>query len=328
MRWPPFLFIAVCGIAAWLWIDRSYAVATPAAGGPRQLAAAGCTPPQPSEDAAMVFAGFYEGPGVSTVRLRASRRQEDTTSVVDVEIAPGFAPVYLLLTSATPVVVRLSGWTRRLERVVLLADDDVPMGIVGAPAEIVTFASRRQCRMQAEFLYRPDQFQDRAQLSLIVRRPQPPDLSEEERRRRPRYRLPDAVGGAYEPRLLTVAAGQVRATSFAPHERTTATGDDPIGRIETEFSPAGVVAIDPAQLISNVGAERYRVLPEWAGLAQLLREGKIRRRGSSDVYEVLVPIELPANLSGAHRVTFEVRPGVAWPGGDPGHSVVRRGAGF
>ncbi|MEA3028859.1 MAG: hypothetical protein QOG13_184 [Sphingomonadales bacterium] len=316
------LFVAAILLLAggWAYVDRSYAVAIPASGGPFLRRAEGCTPPQPGEEAAMAFAGFHEGPAASTVRLASSRGQEAETSVVDVRIAAGTGPIYLLMTSGTPVVVRLSGWTRRLERVVLLADGDVPMGVVGAPADIVTFASRHDCRVLAEHFYHPDQYQARFELAGIVRRPRRPETPA-----MLRYRMPDALGGAYEPRLLTISGSGVGATSYEANERDPGLAE--WEEIASRFMPAGVTEIDPGQVISNARAAPYRVLPGWAGLAQLVREGKIRLRGSEH-YQVLAQIDIPVGLAGAQAVTFEVMPRIPWPRGDPGHSIVRRAAGF
>jgi hypothetical protein len=157
-------------------------------------------------------------------------------------------------------------------------------------------------------------------LSILVRRPQPANLSREERLRRPRYRMPDAFGGAYQPRLLTISSDGVGATIYRPHE------PDPNleewERLASDFNPAGITEIDMTQLVGNAPAAPYTTLPEWAGLAQLVRDGKLRWLGS-DRFRVLTAIDAPVGLYGSEAVTFELAPGVPPPRGDLGHSRIR-----
>jgi hypothetical protein len=92
------------------------------------------------------------------------------------------------------------------------------------------------------------------------------------------------------------------------------------------FSPGGVVDIDPALVISSTPAERYDVLPQGFGLAQLVATGDIELRGSAfpfGEYYIARPIpRFPAGLYGAHLVQFILGRGVPLPAGSPGHSCV------
>jgi hypothetical protein len=83
-----------------------------------------------------------------------------------------------------------------------------------------------------------------------------------------------------------------------------------------------VVQIDPATVVAAAPAVAYEVLPQQAGLSQLLRAGVLKRQGDS--YLVLRPMpRLPAGLYGAHSVQFVLGPGVPMPPGNPGHSSIR-----
>ncbi|HOZ35327.1 MAG TPA: hypothetical protein PLM52_20830, partial [Tabrizicola sp.] len=98
--------------------------------------------------------------------------------------------------------------------------------------------------------------------------------------------------------------------------------DAAIQRELNRFHPGGVVKLDPKTVVSAYPVEPYVVLPQQAGLAQLMEQGLIKRQGNA--FLVLQPIpRFPAGLHGAHSVSFVLGPDVPLPPGDPGHSSVR-----
>lgn len=294
----------IVGIAGtWAYVDRSWAVAAPAEGGPFLQRAEGCAPPRPSADAVLVMAGFYEGAGISTVRLAAETPQQEGTSAVDVHISPGFGSIYLVVAPDRNTVLRFSGWTRRLERVVVLADARFPAGVTGLPRGVVAFADRGACGITAEQLYHPERTGAGANA-----------LAQRLGRARP-----DAVGGGYNPYQLAISGAGVGARIYDGREHARGVEEE-WGDGVARFSPAGVLQVEAGQVVANVAAAPYRVLPGHAGLAQLVREGKLRRR--YDTYRLLAPIDAPEGLYGAESVTFELTPGMPRPRGDVGHSRV------
>ncbi|QUS39275.1 hypothetical protein RPMA_10830 [Tardiphaga alba] len=82
-----------------------------------------------------------------------------------------------------------------------------------------------------------------------------------------------------------------------------------------------MIEIDATAVVGSEKAENYEVLPQQAGLVQLLQTGALtqNRRGE---YIVNRKTRFPAGLGGAHSVTFLVMNGVPYPDGDPGHSCV------
>jgi hypothetical protein len=74
-------------------------------------------------------------------------------------------------------------------------------------------------------------------------------------------------------------------------------------------------------VVSSVPAARYEVLPQQAGLVQLLASGALKQNSLGE-YIVREKIRFPAGLHGAHSVTILVIKGVPYPDGDPGHSCV------
>jgi hypothetical protein len=87
------------------------------------------------------------------------------------------------------------------------------------------------------------------------------------------------------------------------------------------FSPGGVIDIDAKTVISSAPASGYEVLPQQAGLVQLLDSGALTQNSVGE-YIVREKMRFPAGLYGAHSVTFLVMKGAPYPGGDPGHSCV------
>ena len=87
------------------------------------------------------------------------------------------------------------------------------------------------------------------------------------------------------------------------------------------FSPGGVIQIDSKTVVADVAVAPYEVLPQQAGLVQLLKTGALTQNGAGE-YIVRQKIRFPAGLAGAHAVTFLVIKGTPYPDGDPGHSCV------
>jgi hypothetical protein len=87
------------------------------------------------------------------------------------------------------------------------------------------------------------------------------------------------------------------------------------------FYPSGAAELNPAHVIASKPAQLYEVLPQEAGLQQLLKEGALSR---SDRGELVINrrIRFPAELTEDHAFTFLLPRGAARPDGDPGDSCV------
>src|SRR5438270_9734435 len=184
-------------IAAWFAADRWFMVAHAATGGPHLAPIGNCDLPQPSEKAAMVFASYYDGAAVSPVRL-GEGEQGDTTSVVKVRIARGVGPLYVVIAGSRHSILDVSGWTKRVERLVVATDPHWPIAVTGLPLDRVQFVARGSCggSIPLDDVYKLAQsHQDLSPLSMVVRRPFPASMSDEERRKqKTEYRMPDATG--------------------------------------------------------------------------------------------------------------------------------------
>ena len=84
---------------------------------------------------------------------------------------------------------------------------------------------------------------------------------------------------------------------------------------------AGVIDIDPKAVVSSQPAAKYEVLPQQAGLVQLIASGALQQNRSGE-YILRNKIRFPAGLYGAHSVTFLIMKSSPYPDGDPGHSCV------
>lgn len=318
MRGAMMMLLVAGAAGGWFFMNGSPAGEPAVTGGPFRAKLGDCALPQPSEDSAMIFAGFYEGAGTSTVHLEADNEQQEETSVVDVAISAGLKPVYLVIVGDRSSVMRFSGWTQRIERLIVVTNNAYPTAVSGMPLDRIRFADRKDCLVGARDLYDSPVRGNSEVLAGLVKRPQPPDLTPEQRARLPQYRMPDAIGGAYEAAVVTIGSNTVKTKEYVNGDYAT----DAAGGMGLRFSPAGVQSVNLGALIATVPAKPYEVLPGWAGLDQLIREGKLESIGS-DQFRVLAPIRLPVGLHGAHAVTFIVPPGVARPKGDLGHSKIR-----
>ena len=71
------------------------------------------------------------------------------------------------------------------------------------------------------------------------------------------------------------------------------------------------MAVASDDVIANVPVERYDTLPGSAGLKQLVDKGALLQV-NADLYRILRPMRMPAELSGAH---FTLMKGVPQPDG-------------
>ena len=109
------------------------------------------------------------------------------------------------------------------------------------------------------------------------------------------------------------------------------------------FNSGGVAVIDPKSVLSKTKVEPYQVMPNQAGIAQLVAKGSLvisdrhmeaieisgdhpgRRSYMPLYYKIVSDIgRFPAELTGAHSVKFLLGKDVKMPKGSPGHSCVQR----
>lgn len=287
-------------------------------------------PPVPA-GARLVAFGSYEADAMSSVSVGGP---EQETNLMDVVIEPGREPVYLVLTSYESMVWRLTGATDRVARVVVSsfhtafnaprgkpaapsdttarlnfraaiavpAPDSLPSasGVTGVAADRVTIATASCPR------YFSNAGADRQAMAGV---------------RKALGRAPDAVFATYSAQRVALPSGTItKAERPSPPPPK---GFDPAMWNEaSRYWAAGLVAIDPRQVVAKTKVERYQVLPSQMGLAQLIGSGAIERLSSGE-FRIVRPIpRMPPSMGGAHSVTLVLAKGVPLPPGDPVHSCV------
>ena len=112
-------------------------------------------------------------------------------------------------------------------------------------------------------------------------------------------------------------------------------------RMALTYNPAGVIELAPEAVVATLPASRFKLLPQQAGLAQLVDQGALEIFRStkalviteSEVQNTQLPSHLvirkkmryPAGLFGGHSTNFVLPPDVPEPEGNPGHSRVIKG---
>lgn len=292
-----------------------------------QVPAPSCKAPQRPEGAKVVLVGAYEGSGVSSVSVAG---QDAETSTAKLMVEPGDEPLFLVLTSYKPMVWRLHGHTGRVGHVVvagrLLQDGKIAAGVTGLSRDKVSFVPSHEC---LPYFYKFG------------------DLSEA-RARGATTKLvggkPDRTLGIYGLHELSLPSGEhvkpakrrygdgytivtvdentdAAARSSAVKFLEGPSAPDALKGELLRFNPAGVVAMSANAVVSDAKAADYVVLPQEAGLVQLVNSGALELIANGQ-FRIVQKTRYPAGLAGAHRVKFLLDAGVPEPKGNPGHSCV------
>ncbi len=256
----------------------------------------------------------YESGTLSNVSVAG---QDEETETATIEIAAGSEPIYLAVSSYTPIIWRLTG---HVERVTTFHGSGVAgVGVTGVSKDVATLIPGRECIPRIEGTSTgPAQLQSLA--SLIDH-----DI--------------DGIVSRYTSFNLTLPVEFRPIKDVIDKDRSAKQPDFSLDGLPSQngilrfkraidslerFSPGGVVNIDPKSVIATRVAEKYEVLPQEAGLLQLLQDGSLADRGLS--YVAMKPFaRYPAGLAGSHSVTFQFPEGMKLPEGNPGHSRVRVG---
>jgi len=140
-------------------------------------------------------------------------------------------------------------------------------------------------------------------------------------------RQPDAVSDLETAWNLRLPSGQVSAPTEAeqrptfPIDNPTAIHLNHVRRELLTYSRGGVVPIDPAAVVAEQPVARYEVLPEEAGLPQLMLEGALERNQQGE-FLIRKAMRFPAGLAAWHAVSFRLPKDIPVPTGDPLRSKV------
>lgn len=276
-----------------------------------------CALPGIGDDQKLYVVTAYEGGTLSNTTV-AGQDEETETSII--KIAEGRDPIYLAVSSYTPMIWRITGNTDRVAR--FFGSGRQGVGVVGLPKDKVTLVGDRECITRLE---NASPELEQRQLSKLFNR------------------LPEGISSVYtsgnlnlpddfkqrNSRSVAATMGR-RSLTFTLDglpQKTIGQDVEPTLKSLRRFSPGGVADIDPAQVVASGKAERYQVLPQEAGLVQLLQNGSLKAAGSRPPghpgYLALKEFpRFPAGLAGSHSVSFEFPSTMKLPEGNPGNSSV------
>ncbi|MEA2870917.1 MAG: hypothetical protein QOH67_893 [Hyphomicrobiales bacterium] len=251
---------------------------------------AACAMPQPSERATVMLLSAYEADALSTTTIWS---QDVAVGTGTITVQPGTAPIYLVVASFRPTIWRVQGAAERIERLVLAGNntgpnagrrDQLPLvGATGIAAERVTFLGRPGC-----IGYFTEVPSIKAATAAGVVRGET-------------GREPTVIAGKYEVSGFLVPAGEVITRRNEGKAQLTIIkeggvlrlqGDTknivvrtPSGSLVSElysFSPGGIVEVDPKDVFASKPAKPYEVLPQQAGLIQLVQSGALTQNGRGE----------------------------------------------
>lgn len=314
----------------------------------RKELAARCAFPKAPANAQILLLGTYEGEALSTVALGGD---DAVVTTANIKIEPGTEPLYIVLSSSTPMIWQISGSTDRIAHVVagtsrygrILRGQIATtprVGVTGLPADRVFIPTAANCMLR--FTKAGNRQSQSAATSLENVLGRAPNIVTG-RRKVSTVQLPSSVFSKVPDYGNTVAVPQDGPTA-------------PIWRKLLRFIPGGLVRIKPESVIARATAKTYTVLPKEAGLAQLVDAGALQAvppdqsvspggtkfipdrpitrinppKGPAPVntffpreFVILKKITFPAGLTGRHAAQFVLKRGVPRPSGSSGHSKIK-----
>lgn len=269
-----------------------------------------CNFPKVGANEKLYVIGSYEAGTLSTVSVVG---QDKETETAEINIEDGDGQIYIAASSYTPMIWRVTGHVERISRFAASAGGGV--GVVGVPKDKLVLVGKGEClpRLRDGNIDVQPSFRG---IAASLGKPV------------------DGLFQAYTVPKVTLPSDAISPTAWDPNKESKKrpsmtfslgglkpTDGDTLASLQ-RFSPGGVVVIDPATVIASGIAEKYQVLPQEAGLLQLLQDGSLSKRGRSG-YVIEKPIpRFPAGLAGSHSVRFFLADGVPRPAGNPGHSSV------
>jgi EF hand len=282
-----------------------------------------CAPPMPDGAAEVVVVSAYGGAALSNIAVAG---QDRASTAVRLVVEPGTAPLYIFAASLTPVTWHVEGNAARVQRIVVqppLVEEGAGAGVSGLGRDQVSFVPPEAC---IEPFYRSEGDVEDISWKWSVA------ALEKVLGRKVQH-----VVSAYEIPNASVPSGGMTVTEpeYAPPTKNadgtiSITVDMNSAAIMMKRShPNGLIEADPMDVAAPEPVEVYEVLPQEAGLAQLLEEGVLERvtlqsaRRQGSAFLIRKPMKrFPPGLGGGRGVSFVLGTGVPMPGGDSGRFPV------
>ena len=304
-------------------------------------AASTCQFPAVPAGAKVILLGTHEGYALSTTSLGNG---DDVVSVANLWIEPGNRPLYIIVSSGSPMIWQVSGYLDRVTALVANAytpnrKNASAAGVVGLPKDRVYVTPNSDCI--DSFTQSQSSRADGASAKL----------------RNILGRSADSILANQSVNTVSLPSGifdNMAAYGDAVHVRMSGPGG-PLWRQLFKRRPGGLVRVTPYSVVSRLQAKPYEVLPRQAGLARLLEDGALEIIGSHELvtddgtpirgaeehginvsnengelsdfsthreFRILKKFSYPPGLSNGHAVWFLLAPGVERPDGNPGQSCL------
>jgi len=213
-----------------------------------------CIPASPKENTEVIFVSGYEGSGLSSVALTGMDRESEVARLV---IEKGDRPLYIVATSHTPLVWKIEGDVSRVARFVTQPNHNIKgpgVGVVGLPKDKVEFIGRG-CLNNFWDSSNVKAIQAKALWGKVVGKP------------------PDNIYGNYKIVSLHLPSGKntdKKAISEMQLKSRVRQGDT-FGLYR--YTIEGLITIEPKDVIAPSPVKTYDVMPQQAGLVQLVKSG-------------------------------------------------------
>jgi hypothetical protein len=255
--------------------------------------------------------------------------QDVATRTGEIFIEPGREPLYLVVASMGPTIWRLTGAVERIERVVLAAmrtgpnrgvPGEMPLiGETGVAADRITFLRHPHCLAMAQLHSTWTALAPRIVKHEIGRGPASGAAFHEVSK----VSVPSLAWrsnrGAAAPMVAYDRSNSATVVEGDPGGLIVLKGQNDLNEELKLFTPGGVIDVNADAVVGSLQPERYAVLPQQAGLLQLLGTGALSRNREGD-FLIQRKIRLPAELNGGHKLILGT--GVQEPDGEPGHACV------
>jgi Ca2+-binding EF-hand superfamily protein len=262
-----------------------------------EAAKVGCEVPAAPSGVKTVLLGAHEGKALSNAWIGT---QDRVTYVTTVEVAPGREPLYLALASGRAMIWDIVGATERIAGVVAhgeaAADASTQgggkplVGILGVARERIRFTAHPGCLVPPTDTTMKDGTAQESAALLVGR-------------------AVDEIGGEYSAGTFRVPA--VRHFADRPVRNSIQLPKEGLGELlwreVREVFPAGVAHIDASSVISAHAVKHYSVLPDRAGLAELVDTGSLAITGMSRGIRINGGDFKPYTLPDRFRISGKLR---------------------
>jgi Ca2+-binding EF-hand superfamily protein len=285
-----------------------------------------CKLPAPSAGALPVYIGGGRGVSVSTVAIDGLDKE---TGFATLEIEKGSQPLYIVSSLDGSTVFRVTGATERVERFV--GGGHKGIGVIGLPHDVVAFVPSADCDIPSAG--QPDTMKwSRANSVLTYALDRNVQMIGDYSYGR--LRVPSgqnarqkATHGRYNPLVIRKGKQRFRMTEngFETTDQSESVNEEEPTEIKALIRdllhayPGGIEILAPKDVLTRGKAEEYDVLPNEAGLVQLLKSGALSKLKDRS-YSINKPFaRFPAGISG---LKFILRPGVPMPAGELVHGGI------